>query len=114
MAEDIARGIRARALRLPSNMVKGYSLGDIVPSTLREETPPPPKLYEPDQNSTAGIDPASDTGQALLGNCQRIKTMGQLLSGGLDIDDTAGSDEEKIEKDLSRVKALLRLHGQPA
>ena len=32
----------------------------------------------------------------------------------MDIDGTANSDEDKIIKDLSGVKVLLRLHGEPA
>ena len=39
--------------------------------------------------------------------------MGQVLSNSTEIDGTAGS-ESIFESDFSGVKALLRLHGQPA
>ena len=66
--ENIARSIRNRRKGLPHDEVEAYNLDEFVPITVGEETPPPPELYEPDRNSAAGIDPASDTGQALLGN----------------------------------------------
>ena len=68
---EIARGIRARGLGLASTMVESCSLEEFVPSTLGDETPSPPKLHEPDQNSAVGIDPSSDTKQTLFGNCPR-------------------------------------------
>ena len=96
--EDIARGIRARGLGLGNMMVERYNLEDIVPSTLGDKIPSPPKLHEPDQNSVVSIDPSSDTGQTLLGNCQRRKTIGQLLSGGKDTDGTTDSNEKVNER----------------
>ena len=112
MSENIAWAIRAKSQGLPYDVVEGYNLHELVPSTVGEETPPPPELYEPDQNSAAGIDPATDTGQALSGNCSGRKTVGQVLSNSMEVDGTAGSDAI-LERDLSGVKDLLRLHGQP-
>ena len=93
MNEDMARSIRARMRGLPHVEVDGYNFNEHVSCTLDEETPPPPELYEPDLNSAAGIDPASDTRQAVLGNCSSRKTTGQLLSTSMEIDGTAGSEE---------------------
>ena len=86
-----ARSIRKRILGLPYDEKEAYNMDELVPSTLGEETQPPPDLYEPDRNSAAGIDPATDTGQALSGNCSGRKTVGQVLSNSMEIDGTAGS-----------------------
>ena len=111
--ESIARSIWNRRKGLPHDEVEGYNLDDLVATTVGEESTPPPELFEPDRNSAAGIDPASDTGQALSGNCSSRKTVGQVLSKSMVIDGTAGS-EYNFERDFSGVKALLRLNGEPA
>ena len=81
-------------------------------STLEEATQPPPDLYESYRDSAAGIDPATDTGHAITSNCSGRKNVGKVLSNSMEIDGTAGSDAI-LERDLSGVKDLLWLHGQP-
>ena len=60
--KDMARAIRARTRGLPHAQVDGYYFDSHVPSTLNEDTPPPPQLYDPGLNSAVGIDPDSNTG----------------------------------------------------
>ena len=83
VAEDIAWSISNRIHGLPYAEVDGYDLEKLVPSTIGEETQPPPELFENYRSSAADIIPASDTGQAISGNCSSRKTVGQVLSDSM-------------------------------
>ena len=107
-----ARSITNRMKGLPSEGKEAYEMDTIVPSTLGEATQLPPEFYETYRDSAAGIDPATDTGHAITSNCSGRKNVGKVLSNSTEIDGTAGSDTI-LEHDLSGVKNLLRLHGQP-
>ena len=107
-----ARSVSNRMKGLQSVEKQGYDLNSIVPSSIGEVTQLPPEFHETYRDSAAGIDPATDTGHAITSNCSGRKNVGEVLSNSTEIDGTAGSDRN-MEHDLSGVKALLRLHGQP-
>ena len=107
-----ARSITNRMKGLQSEGKEAYEMDIIVPSTIGEATQLPPEFHKTYRDSAAGIDPATDTGHAITSNCSGRKNVGKVLSNSTEIDGTAGSDTI-MEHDLSGVKALLRLHGQP-
>ena len=107
-----ARSITNRMKGFQSEEKEGYDIDSIVPSSIGEVTQLPPEFHETYRDSAAGIDPATDTGHAITSNCSGRKNVGEVLSNSTEIDGTAGSDRN-MEHDLSGVKALLRLHGQP-
>ena len=120
VTDGIAQGVRARSLGLPDDAIDGYDLNEIALRSVGEGTQVPPKLFEGgqierDQNSTAGTNPSSDTGQIRSGNYSRRTTVGHPLSVGANSGGTIGSTGNQTVKeiDLSRARELLRLYGQP-
>ena len=107
-----ARSISNRMKGLPYEEKEGYDIESMVPSSIGEVTQLPPEFHETYRDSAAGIDPATGTEDAMTSNCSGRKNVGEVLSDSMEIDGTAGSDRH-MQHDISGVKALLHLHGQP-